>query len=85
MLEAYLARARRAGSALARATGFAPVRAAWLARGFGLGERDPACASTGRAARPLRSTSTDDGALLLEQAGGRRREIAAGDVFYLDR
>jgi BirA family biotin operon repressor/biotin-[acetyl-CoA-carboxylase] ligase len=27
---------------------------------------------------------SETGALLLEQAGGRRRTIAAGDVFYLD-
>ena len=28
---------------------------------------------------------TDTGSLLVEQAGGRRREIATADVFYLDR
>ncbi len=59
--------------------GFAPVRAAWLARASGLGE--------GVRVRLERSTLfgrfldlDDDGALVLDAAEGRRR-IAAGDVF----
>jgi BirA family biotin operon repressor/biotin-[acetyl-CoA-carboxylase] ligase len=59
--------------------GFAPVRAAWLARASGLGERVRV--------RLERSTLTgrfldldDDGALVLDAAEGRRR-IAAGEVF----
>jgi BirA family biotin operon repressor/biotin-[acetyl-CoA-carboxylase] ligase len=64
--------------------GFGAVRQAWLARGFGLGgeihlrlDRDEL---KGRFL-----DLTDTGSLLLEQAGGRRREIAAGEVFYLGR
>ena len=62
-----------------RAEGFAPVRAAWLARGIGVGE----------AIRVRLERSTllgrfldldEDGALVLEAADGRRR-IAAGEVF----
>jgi BirA family biotin operon repressor/biotin-[acetyl-CoA-carboxylase] ligase len=62
-----------------REEGFAPVRAAWLARASGLGERVRV--------RLERSTLTgrfldldDDGALVLDAAEGRRR-IAAGEVF----
>jgi BirA family biotin operon repressor/biotin-[acetyl-CoA-carboxylase] ligase len=66
-----------------RADGFAPVRAAWLARAFGVGE----------AIRVRLERSTllgrfidldEDGALLLDAAtdqGGGRRRIAAGEVF----
>jgi BirA family biotin operon repressor/biotin-[acetyl-CoA-carboxylase] ligase len=64
--------------------GFGAVRRAWLARGFGLGseihlrlDRDE---FKGRFL-----DLTDTGSLLLEQAGGRRREIAAGEVFYQGR
>lgn len=62
-----------------REEGFAPIRAAWLARAGGIGE----------AIRVRLERSTldgrfldldDDGALLLESGGGRRR-IAAGEVF----
>jgi BirA family biotin operon repressor/biotin-[acetyl-CoA-carboxylase] ligase len=62
-----------------RAEGFAPVRAAWLARASGLGEQVRV--------RLERSTLCgrfldldDDGALVLDGAQGRRR-IAAGEVF----
>jgi BirA family transcriptional regulator, biotin operon repressor / biotin---[acetyl-CoA-carboxylase] ligase len=62
-----------------RAEGFAPVRAAWLARASGIGE-------TVRV-RLERSTFLgrfvdldEDGALLLDGAEGRRR-VAAGEIF----
>ncbi len=62
-----------------REAGFAPVRAAWLKRASGLGERIRV--------RLERSTLCgrfldldDDGALVLEGEEGRRR-IAAGEVF----
>lgn len=65
-----------------RAAGFAPVRAAWCARGFGIGaevtlrlEREEL---RGRFVELSRS-----GGLVLEQPDGRRREIAAGDLFYV--
>jgi len=60
--------------------GFAPVREAWLARAAGLGgpvtARLPAatCRGTFRAL-------DQDGALILEQADGALRRIAAGDVY----
>jgi BirA family transcriptional regulator, biotin operon repressor / biotin---[acetyl-CoA-carboxylase] ligase len=66
-----------------QSSGFEPVRKAWLERCMGLGgeirlrlEREEI---SGRFV-----DLSETGALLLEQAGGRRRTIAAGDVFYLD-
>jgi BirA family biotin operon repressor/biotin-[acetyl-CoA-carboxylase] ligase len=62
-----------------RREGFAPVRAAWLARASGLGER--VRVRLERATLCGRFLDLDeDGALLLEDAQGRRR-IAAGVVF----
>ena len=62
-----------------RAEGFAPLRAAWLARVRGLGEgirvRLPGGETSGRFAG-----LGEDGALLLEDGTAERR-IAAGDVF----
>jgi BirA family transcriptional regulator, biotin operon repressor / biotin---[acetyl-CoA-carboxylase] ligase len=67
-----------------RTDGFAEVRQAWCARSLGLGEqirlrldREELC---GRFV-----DVTESGALLLELDTGRRREIAAGDVFYPGR
>jgi BirA family biotin operon repressor/biotin-[acetyl-CoA-carboxylase] ligase len=83
VLEAYLAKLDRWLGRWQQA-GFGAVRSAWLARGFGLGgeihlrlDRDEL---KGRFL-----DLTDTGSLLLEQAGGRRREIAAGEVFALGR
>lgn len=63
-----------------RATGFAPVRAAWLARAVGLGEeiviRLDRETLTGRFA-----ALDESGALALDLPEGRRL-IAAGDVFF---
>jgi len=59
--------------------GFAPVRAAWLARASGLGSEIRV--RLDRATLTGRFLDLDgDGALLLDAADGRRR-IAAGDVF----
>ena len=60
------------------------MRRAWLARGFGLGGEIRLRLDRGEL-RGRFLDLTDTGSLLVEQAGGRRREIAAGDVFYLDR
>ncbi|HSA80524.1 MAG TPA: biotin--[acetyl-CoA-carboxylase] ligase [Geminicoccaceae bacterium] len=83
VLEAYLAKLDHWLGRWQEA-GFGAVRQAWLMRGFGLGgeiqlrlDRDEL---KGRFV-----DITDTGSLLLEQAGGRRREIAAGEVFYLGR
>lgn len=62
-----------------RATGFAPVRAAWLARASGLGE--PVRVRLERDTLFGRFLDLDaDGALVLEGEAGRRR-ITAGEVF----
>jgi len=63
------------------AAGFAPVRTAWLARAVGLGR--PATARLGR--ETLEGVFADldaDGALLLDLGAGRRRRIAAGEVYF---
>jgi BirA family biotin operon repressor/biotin-[acetyl-CoA-carboxylase] ligase len=67
-----------------RAAGFGAVRQAWLARGFGLGAEIRLRLGQGEL-RARWLDLTDTGSLLVEQAGGRRREIATGDVLYLDR
>jgi BirA family transcriptional regulator, biotin operon repressor / biotin---[acetyl-CoA-carboxylase] ligase len=67
-----------------REAGFAEVRAAWCARGFGLGER----IRLRLAREELFGRFVDvtpSGALLLALDHGGRREIAAGDVFYSGR
>lgn len=59
--------------------GFPPIRAAWLARAIGLGE--PIRVRLERDTLDGRFLDLDeDGALLLESAGVRRR-IAAGEIF----
>ena len=66
-----------------REAGFADVRAAWCARGFGLGER----IRLRLAREELLGRFVDvtpGGTLLLDLDGGGRREIAAGDVFWPD-
>ena len=66
-----------------REAGFAEVRAAWCARGLGLGERIRLRLDR----EELHGRFVDvtpSGALLLDLDGGGRREIAAGDVFYPD-
>ena len=62
--------------------GFAPVRAAWLARAARLGQ--PIEARLPRATIAGRFEDVDmDGALVLGTADGRRR-IAAADIFFPD-
>lgn len=62
--------------------GFAGIRTAWRQRAFGLGgaiglrlEREEI--------RGRFIDLSDNGGLMLEQAGGQRREITAGEIFYL--
>lgn len=61
--------------------GFAPIRDAWLARAHGVGQRCLARLDK----ETLEGVFTDlaaDGSLILELAGGERRLISAGDVFF---
>lgn len=61
--------------------GFAPIRRAWLAHAYGLGE----VITVNLPRESLRGTFRDldqDGVLLLEQANGKLRRIAAGDVHF---
>jgi BirA family biotin operon repressor/biotin-[acetyl-CoA-carboxylase] ligase len=79
LLEAFVAAFAR-GRALLAAAGFAPLRAAWLARAHGLGGR----LRVRLAAETIEGVFADldsDGLLLLDAPGGRRR-ISAGDVFF---
>jgi BirA family biotin operon repressor/biotin-[acetyl-CoA-carboxylase] ligase len=66
-----------------REAGFAGVRAAWCARGFGLGERIRLRLDREELLGRFVDV-TPGGTLLLDLEGGGRREIAAGDVFYPD-
>lgn len=66
-----------------REAGFAEVRAAWCARGFGLGERIRLRLDREELLGRFVDV-TPGGALLLDLDSGGRREIAAGDVFYPD-
>ncbi len=63
-----------------RDEGFAPLRLAWLARAYGLGQ-------------PLRTSSDEtgvfedlssNGALVLRQMSGRSIQVSAGEVFFAD-
>lgn len=64
-----------------RREGFAPVRAAWLARSLGLGS--PVTVRLDRESLEGRFVDLDEGgALVLELSGGARRVIAAGEVFF---
>ena len=67
-----------------REAGFAAVRAAWLARSLGLGERIRLRLEREELLGRFVDL-TPGGALLLDLDGGGRREIAAGDVFWPDR
>lgn len=63
-----------------QAEGFAPIRAAWLARAQGLGQ--PVIVRLPDAELRGRFVALDDsGALLLELPDGRRQTVTAGDVF----
>jgi BirA family biotin operon repressor/biotin-[acetyl-CoA-carboxylase] ligase len=64
--------------------GFAPIRDAWLARAHGLGE---ACEARlqGETVKGVFADLAQDGALRLDLAGGGRRYISAGEVYFPDR
>ena len=64
------------------AEGFAPVRAAWLARAARLGQPIEARLASTTLTGRFEDVDTD-GALVLGTAGGRRR-IAAADIFFPD-
>ncbi len=83
LLEAYLA---SLDGWLGRwqSTGFGAVRQAWLARALRLGGEIRLRLERGELFGRFLDL-TDTGSLLLEQEGGRRREIAAGEVLELDR
>jgi BirA family transcriptional regulator, biotin operon repressor / biotin---[acetyl-CoA-carboxylase] ligase len=66
-----------------QAAGFAPLRAAWLSRAQGLGGAIRVRLQAGELLGRFAGLD-QEGALLLEDAGGRRR-IAAGDIFPLGR
>ena len=61
--------------------GFAPLREAWLARAWGLGER---CAARleGETVEGVFADLSEDGSLRLDLMDGGRRFISAGDVFF---
>ena len=61
--------------------GFAPVRAAWLARASNLGE-SIRVRLMDREMDGVFENLDDDGTLLLRQAGGTLVRITAGDVFF---
>jgi BirA family biotin operon repressor/biotin-[acetyl-CoA-carboxylase] ligase len=80
LLEAYLA-ALDGWLRRWRSQGFAPVREAWRARSFNLGGPIRLRLEDGELQGRFVDL-TPGGGLLLEQADGSRREIAAGDVLY---
>jgi BirA family biotin operon repressor/biotin-[acetyl-CoA-carboxylase] ligase len=66
-----------------QAEGFPVVRQAWQERSFGLGQ--PIRLRLRQEEIEGRFVDLSDrGALVIEETNGRRHEIAAGDVFYLD-
>lgn len=64
-----------------RASGFSPVRDAWLARAAGLGTRIRARLSDGEYWGMFEGID-ETGALILREAHGKTRIIAAGEVFF---
>ena len=64
-----------------RESGFAPVRAAWLARAAGLG-RPIRARLEGSEMEGVFENLDQDGALLLRQASGAAIRIAGGEVFF---
>jgi BirA family biotin operon repressor/biotin-[acetyl-CoA-carboxylase] ligase len=61
--------------------GFGPVRDAWLARAYGLGQRCEA-RLTNETVSGVFTDLGPDGALRLDLDGGGRRYISAGDVYF---
>ena len=67
------------------ADGFAPVRAAWLARAHNLGGAVTLRLAGGRELRGRFAGLAAGGALVLSEEGaGRVREVTAGDVFFAE-
>ena len=64
--------------------GFAPIREAWLARAWGLGERCTARLD-GETLQGVFADLSEDGSLRLDLNDGRRRLVSAGDVFFPQR
>jgi BirA family biotin operon repressor/biotin-[acetyl-CoA-carboxylase] ligase len=64
-----------------RANGFSPLRDAWLARAAGLGTRIRARLSDGEIWGMFEGID-ETGALILREAHGKTRAIAAGEVFF---
>lgn len=63
------------------AQGFSPIRDAWLARAANLGSRIRARLQTEETSGVFEGID-DQGALILREAQGRTRVIAAGEVFF---
>ena len=61
--------------------GFAPLREAWLARAWGLGERCTARLD-GETVEGVFADLSQDGSLRLDLKDGGRRLISAGDIFF---
>jgi len=61
--------------------GFAPIREAWLARAHGVGQRCLVRLDK-ETLEGVFTGLSEDGSLILELAGGQRRLISAGDVFF---
>lgn len=64
--------------------GFAPIREAWLARAWGLGETCTARLD-GETVTGVFADLAEDGSLRLDLKDGRRRLVSAGDVFFPGR
>jgi BirA family biotin operon repressor/biotin-[acetyl-CoA-carboxylase] ligase len=76
-----LARAMGAWYEVWHENGFAPVRAAWLARAAGQG-RAIRARLEGSEMEGIFETIDEDGALLLRQASGALARVASGEVFF---
>lgn len=64
-----------------RETGFAPLRAAWLARAEGFGKRVTVRIGNSQI-DGIFEDMEQDGALLLHVDGGKKRRVTAGEVFF---
>lgn len=64
-----------------RCEGFGPLRAAWLARAYGLGSRIRVRLAAEEMAGEFRDID-ETGALVLGLQGGSERKISAGDVYF---
>jgi BirA family biotin operon repressor/biotin-[acetyl-CoA-carboxylase] ligase len=78
---AILARSWHAWYEVWQRHGFAPVRGAWLAYAWALGE-PMRVRLTDREMQGLFATLDEDGALLLRQPDGKLARVNTGDVFF---